>query len=129
MNGLPSARQHERITSGLGSLAVTDYRLLAPNRMAYRTKVGGEAVIVGGREGSRTVSSSEWRSSRFAGGGPPFKTNTWFAWTPYAESVRLLGVSGPRGHRIAEVALYEPGAPDWWRLRIDLASRRVPSAT
>ena len=125
MNQLSSVRQDERITSGPGSLAVIDYRLEAPNRMAYRTATGAKAVIVGRREWSRTTTGTAWRRGRFRGGGPPFQTQTWFAWTPYAESVRLLGVSGHGPRRLAEIALYEPGAPVWWRLRIDLSSKRA----
>lgn len=127
MNGLRSVRQSERITSGPGSLAVTDYRLLAPDRMAYRTNLGRRVVVIGGREWSRSGGRGPWQTGRFRGGGPPFQTKTWFAWTPYAESVRLLDISSPSGRRVAEIAFYEPGAPVWWRLRIDLSSRRAAS--
>lgn len=128
MNRLRSAREHERVTSGPGSLAVTDYELSAPDRMAYRTNVGGRAIIIGKHEWSQANGGLPWQLSRFRGGGPPFQTLTWFAWTPYAESVRLLGISRRGGHRVAEVALYEPAGAVWWRLRIDLSSMRVPSS-
>jgi copper transport protein len=125
MNRLRSAREHERITSGPGSLAVTDYELRAPDRMAYRTNVGGRAIIIGKREWSRTSAGTGWQLGHFRGSGPPFQTLTWFAWTPYAESVRLLDISDHGGRRVAEIGLYEPGAPTWWRLWIDLSSRGV----
>jgi copper transport protein len=128
MNGLSSAREHERITSGPGSLALTDYELRAPDRMAYRTSLGGRAIIIGKREWRRTTSDLPWELSRFRGSGPPFQTQTWFAWTPYAESVRLLGISRTGSRRVADVALYEPGAPVWWRLRIELSSMRAKSS-
>jgi hypothetical protein len=128
MNGLSSAREHERITSGPGSLAVTDYELKAPDRMAYRTSLGGRAIVIGKRDWGQTTGDSSWQLSRFGGGGAPFQTQTWFAWTPYAESVRLLGISNQDGRRIAEVALYEPGAAVWWRLRIALSSLRAKSS-
>lgn len=128
MNALRSAREHERITSGPGSLAVTDYELRAPDRMAYRTSLGGRAIVIGKREWDKPMSATPWKLSRFRGGGPPFQTLTWFAWTPYAESVRLLGISRQGGHRVGEVALYEPGAPVWWRLRIDLSSMRAANS-
>ncbi len=128
MNALRSAREHERITSGPGSLAVTDYKLRAPDRMAYRTSLGGRAIVIGRREWDRPTSATPWKLSRFRGGGPPFQTLTWFAWTPYAESVRLLGISHQGRDRVGKVALYEPGAPVWWRLRIDLSSMRAASS-
>jgi copper transport protein len=129
MNRLHSVREHERITSGPGSLAVTDYELRAPDRMAYRTNLGGKAIIIGKREWRRsTGTTSGWQLSRFRGSGPPFQTLTWFAWTPYAESVRLLGITRRNGHRVAEIALYEPGAPTWWRLWIDLPSMRTSTS-
>lgn len=128
MNALRSVREGERVTSGPGSLAVTHFELRSPDRMAYRTTLGGGAVVIGKREWTRTTEGTPWQLSRFRGGGPPFHTLTWFAWTPYAESVRLLGITRRGGRRIAEVALYEPGAPVWWRLWIDLSSQRTSTS-
>jgi hypothetical protein len=51
--------------------------------------------------------------------------DSWFRWTPFARSVRLLGERRRAGGRIAEVAFVDHSAPSWYRLVIDLAIHRV----
>ncbi len=131
MNKLHTVRQYERVTCGPGCLAVTHYRLRAPNRFAYRTKVGSEAVTIGKRSWDKVNDSSirgadhPWQRNSYGDGGPGFTTRSWFRWTPYAEAVRLLGIHREPGRRIAEVALYDQATPAWWRLWIDLDSMRA----
>lgn len=127
MNGLRSVREYERITSGPGSLAVTRYRLRAPDHFAYRTDLGSAVVVIGEREWRRGSADGTWSRGRF-GAGLPFQTKTWFRWTPYAETVRLLGIERRGGDRFADVALYDRATPAWWRLRIDLASKRATAS-
>jgi copper transport protein len=124
MAGLESLREVEAVTSGPGSFARTDYRLRAPDRFAYVTNLGTESVVIGKRQWLRPR-GAQWRGARYAGGGPGFSTRGWFRWTPYAQQVRLLGVSTERGGRIAELALMDPGTPVWLRLTVDLATMRV----
>ena len=124
MAGLDSLREVETVTSGPGSFARTDYRLLAPDRFAYATSGGSKSVVVGSRQWLRTP-GSPWRVSRYGGGGPGFRTRSWFRWTPYAQAVRLLGVSTTGGQRSAELALMDPGTPVWLRLTVDLATMRA----
>lgn len=128
MNHLRTLRERERTTSGPGSLGVTDYRIEAPDRLAYRTNAGAESVTIGGVQWDRLAGSDGWRRTRYAGGGPRFTTRSWVQWTPYAQAVRLLGVRREGGRRIAEVALYDQGTPAWWRIPIDLGSRRSAAA-
>ena len=136
MNRLRSLHQYEQVTSGPGSLAGTHFRLQAPNRFAYRTNVGSEAITIGKRSWDKIEvngtsirgAAHPWQRSSYSGGGPPFTTHTWFRFTPYAQAVRLLGLRREHGQRIADVALYDQGTPTWWRLRMDLGSMRVPRA-
>jgi len=120
MSRLRTLRQFETVTSGPGSFARTVYRLRAPDRFAYKTNGGSASVVVGRRQWLRTPETG-WRLGRYAGGGPPFRTRSWFRWTPYAQAVRLLG-AGPRR---AELALMDPGTPVWLRLRVDLRTMRT----
>jgi hypothetical protein len=115
-------RQHERATSGPGSLAVTTYDLQAPDRFTYRTDGGQRSVVIGERQWLR-VGSGPWQEQRF-GSGIPFRTRSWFRWAPYATAVRLLDVRRGR-RRIAEIALMDPGTPAWFRMWIDLKTKRV----
>lgn len=122
MRRLRSLREHERVTSGPGSHAETGYRFQAPKRMAYDTG-RYESVAIGARQWSR-VDGLPWEAGR-SGGGLPFRTRTWFRWTPYAQSVRLLESRRRGGRPIAEIALMEPGTPVWLRLEIDRRTARV----
>jgi len=123
MRSLRSVREVEEVTSGPGSYARTVYRLRAPDRMALRTNGGVQTVISGKRRWIRTK-DTPWQRGSF-GSGLAFRTRTWFRWTTYGRSVRLLGVRRRNSRRIAELALMDEGTPVWVRLRVDLASGRV----
>lgn len=119
MRALRSVRQTERVTSGPGSFARTDYRLRAPDRVAYRSSGGAERIEIGRRSWLRAT-DLPWRTEPSAD-ALPFRVRSWFRWTPYAQAVRLL--SSERG--FAELALMDPGTPAWIRMRIDLGTERV----
>ena len=123
MRGLGAVRELERVTSGPGTLAVTEYRLSAPDRLTYSTGTGVAAVQIGRRQWLR-VPGLPWRRQADAEGGVAFSTRSWFSWTPYAEAVELLTPPGGRPG-VAEVALMDPGTPVWTRLWIDIRSGRV----
>jgi copper transport protein len=119
MSRLRGLREVETVTSGPGSFARTVYRLRAPNRFAYTTDSGSESVVIGSNQWFRTK-DSDWRRQRYSGGGPPFRTRSWFRWTPYAQEVRLLRL----GAATAELSLMDPGTPVWLRLTVDLDTMR-----
>lgn len=122
MRGLESVTERELVTSGPGTRSVSIYRLRAPDRLAYRSNLGSEAVDVGRRQWFR-VPGLAWQ--RRPDGALPFSTRSWFRWSVYARAVRLLSVRREGGRRIAELALMEQGTPVWHRLDIDLATLRV----
>src|SRR5205823_10193109 len=124
MRALRSVRQVEDITSGPGTFARTTYRLRAPDRLAYATNRGVHGITIGARQFVR-VAGGPWQESPTAG-GVPFRTASWFRFTPYATAVRLLGERrAAGGRRLAELALMDPGTPVWTRLTVDEASGRV----
>ena len=123
MRGLDGLREVERVTSGPGTLAVTRYRLRAPDRLAFVTDRGVGAVQIGRRRWLR-LPGGPWRR-RDEGSAVAFSTRSWFAFTPYARSVRLLDVRRERGRAVWQLALADPGTPVWTRLWIDQASGRV----
>jgi copper transport protein len=124
MAGLRSLRQEETITSGPGTLVTTRYRLRAPDRFAYRTQSDTDVVVIGKREWLR-VAGARFRRQRFAGGGPSFRTRSWFRWTSYARSVALLAPERAGGRRLLRLALLDEATPVWYRLSIDPATMRV----
>jgi copper transport protein len=124
MRALASVREVERVSSVPGISAVTRYRLRAPNRMAYRTNRDVQSVVVGVKQWTRGQPDAPWQRSEF-GGGLPFRTRSWFAWTTYARHAYVLGERREGRRRVAVVALMDPGTPAWWRLVIDLGTHRV----
>lgn len=124
MRSLASVQEHERITSGPGSVAVTRYALRAPDRLRYAVEGGAQTIVVGDSAWYRTPDLGQWQRRQF-GSGVPFRTRSWFRWTPYADRVQLLRRwKGRRGRR-AEVAVYDSATPVWYRLRVGLPSHRV----
>jgi hypothetical protein len=123
MRGLRSIREEEQVTSGPGSFGSTEYRLVAPDRMAYRTDRGVQSIIAGKRQWLRTV-PEPWQASEY-GSGLPFRTRSWFRWSTYGRSLRLLGVERHGRERVAQLALFDEGTPVWFRVRVDLATHRV----
>jgi copper transport protein len=123
MRRLASVRETEEVTSGPGSYARTDYRLRAPDRMAYETSSRSAAVIVGDREWVR-AGGEPWSRQSY-GSGLPFSTRRWFRWTTYARAARLLDRRREDGRRVAELALADEATPVWFRLVIDERTGRV----
>ena len=123
MRRLRSVREVEEVTSGPGSYARTDYKFDAPDRMSYRTSSGNRSVVAGRREWLR-IGRGAWEAREY-GSGLSFRTRTWFRWSSYGRSVRLLNVRRRDGRRIAELVLFDEGTPVWLRLRLDLSRERV----
>jgi uncharacterized membrane protein len=124
MRALESVREAERVSSVPGLHAITDYRLKAPDRMAYRTNGQVQSIVVGATQWTRGQPTVPWQKGEF-GGGLPFRTRTWFTWTTYARHVYLLAERTQGGRRVAVVGLMDPGTPAWWRLTIDRRTNRV----
>lgn len=124
MRRLRSLRQSEHVSSGPGASAVTEYRLEAPNRMAWSTSTGAKRVVVGDTQWMAWPGQNRWERGR-TGLGEPFAVRRWFRWTPYAQHIRLLDERSERGRRVVELALFDPGTPAWTRLTVDARSRRV----
>jgi putative copper export protein len=123
MRSLHTVREDERLTSGPGTYVRTLYRLMAPDRFAYATSIGGRSIVIGKRQWTRT-SGDPWRVQRF-GGSSAFRTKDFFRWTPYARAARLLRAYGDARGRTADVALMDPATPVWFRLHIELSTGRV----
>jgi len=112
-------RELEKLSSGPGTGATTEYRLRAPDRLAWATGRGVRSVVIGRRQWIRKPGLG-WDEGEY-GSGLAFKTRSWFAWSRYAREVRLLSERDGR----AVLALADEGTPVWFRLTIDLATHRV----
>jgi len=123
MRDLEGVREVERLTSGPGTFAATEYRLRAPDRLAWETGRDVQSVIIGSRQWIRTP-DTPWRAGPY-GSGLAFRTRSWFAWRRYARTVRLLGERTEGGRPLAELALMDEGTPVWFRLTVDTGTHRV----
>ena len=125
MRALDTAVERESASSGIGPGARTTYRIQAPDRMAWSTDRGIETVVIGDRQWRRAPGLGPgWQEGSY-GGGLAFRTRTWFRWTPFARSIRLLGVERVDGRRLARLALFDEGTPVWMRIDVDLETYRV----
>lgn len=123
MRAARGLRETEIVSSGPGQVARTDYRLAAPDRIAYETDRGVGTVIIGDRQWLR-LPGAPWRESE-APGGVPFTTRGWFRWTAFARALRLLRTGRVDGRAVADLALADTATPAWIRLRVDLATGHV----
>ena len=118
MRSLGSLRLRESVTSGLGTTVRTDYRFLAPDRMAYSSNVGTRLVAIGG---TRYLSTGGGPFEKGAFGASGFRLDSLFRWTAYARTVRWLAAD--RGS--VTLALFDPATPVWYRVLIDRRTRRI----
>jgi hypothetical protein len=123
MRSLRSVREVEEVTSGPGSYGRTEYRLQAPNRMAYTTSAQARTVIVGERQWFRSA-DTPWTRTAY-GSGIPFSVARWFRWTAYATAARVLRRGRKEGRPVTEIALMDPATPVWLRLVVDDRTGRV----
>jgi copper transport protein len=119
MRSLRSVQEVEAVSSGPGMHAFTRYRLRAPDRLAFATG-GGVRTVQIDRTQWLLVPGSPWARSAVPG-GVPFRTRSWFRWTPYARAVRVLSRRPDR----VELALADPATPVWIRLTVDPRTGRV----
>jgi len=111
MGTLTTLRMSETLTSGLGPVVRTEYRLEAPDRIGFETSGGQRTIIVGKRRWDRE--GGRWVESPFPGSQVP--TYVWDG----AKQPRLLGSTTLRGTPVQILALYDPNlGPAWFRLLV-----------
>ena len=132
MRRLHSVEETETVTSVPGFYGITEARMHAPDRLAYKTyaihasqpkQPEGEAVEIGANRWVRNA-GAPWQRLPTEG-MLPFATATWFTWSAYAQTTRLIGIHAHGGHRLASILLMDPGTPVWWTLTIDLTTGEV----
>jgi copper transport protein len=118
MRGLETLRIRESLTSGLGVGVRTQYRLRAPDRMAYGSSTGADLVAIG-----KTMYDvgPAGQVDRRPFGADGFRLDELFRWTVYGRSVRWLG----SGDGVSSIALFDPATPIWYRLDVDRETKRI----
>ena len=118
MRGLRGVRELERLTSGPGTSATTEYRLSAPDRLAWRTGGGVTGVVIGTRQWVKAP------GVRLARGRLRLRARVPHAQLVHAgaRTAARCGCCASASGR-AELALMDEGTPVWFRLTVDTATR------
>jgi copper transport protein len=129
---LRDVRIHETLRGGPTVPNITDYRLQAPDRFAFKLSRGsrllGETVIIASKEWQRSAPERRWTLGQYGGGGT-FAADSYLGWwTPYAQSPRLMDLERTAAGTVAEIATLsevQDLGPVWLRLRLDVTHRRL----
>lgn len=111
---------HERLASSPRNALVTTYAIAAPDRLSYRIRGGGQAIIIGGRRWDRTSPGGRWTRSTQT----PLTQPTPF-WGSRFYDARVIGRGRVGGRNVAFVTLFDPQIPGWFTLTIDPAAART----
>lgn len=130
---LRDVRIHEILRGGPTVANITDYRLAAPDRFAFRLSRGsqplGDTIIVAAKEWQRSAGHRTWQQSSYGGGGRPFSAQSYLGWwIPYALSPRLMDLQRTASGQVADIATIsqiQGLGPVWLRLRLDVTHRRL----
>jgi len=111
---------HDSLGDGHVRLS-TIYHIVAPDKLTYSIRNGGDAVIIGGERWDLPVGSSRWVSSPQA----PITQPTPF-WS-MIEDAHLLGTVTYDGRPAWKVSFFDPDTPGWYTLVIDKSSLHTMS--
>jgi copper transport protein len=125
---LRSFRIAERLSGGSGGPpAISNYRIAGRYDFAIvaRSASAFQEIALGRRVWTLQPDGT-WQQQFTT----PQDTRELMPWWTHQTGVRLLDIQGQHGHRIADIALADIHPPSvsipfWFRLRIDLGSRRV----
>ncbi len=103
----------ERLSSGPRRTIVTDWRLQAPDRLAYRIRGGTAGIVIGTRRWDRT--GGRWRGSSAQRLQMPEPV-----WGRGSSNARLLRLT----KRVAVVSMLDRSLPAWFTIRFDRRTLR-----
>jgi hypothetical protein len=109
---LRSLRYRERLASDSRHAVVSDWQIVAPDRLAYQIENDGQAVIVGTRRWDRQKGGDWVQTSALRLHQPvPF-------WVQVANA-HVLGDAIVQGHHVWRVSFFDPRTPGWFVAAID----------
>jgi copper transport protein len=106
-----TARFDESLRSGTGNSQVTRFELVAPNRLSYRIRGGGQAVVIGARRWDRDSPQAPWIES------PQSPIHVMQPEWREASNVHLVGPQ--------TLTFLDRSVPAWFR--VTLAGRKLPA--
>jgi copper transport protein len=109
-----SSAFHERLASGTNQFAESNWRLQAPNKLAYSESNGAAGIVIGGRRwdrqgGGRWVGSSQ----------SPQIPQLQLPWTRSPLDTFMLPPARIGGRPVVRVAFVDPATPAWFTVTAD----------
>ena len=111
-----SASFHERLSSGPGQTVVSDWRIAAPDSLAFEASDGSAGIIVGGRRWDRQ-NGGAWVESPQA----PRVRQPQLPWAKSVYDVTVL----PSGPDVVRVSFVDPATPAWYTVSADRRTMRL----
>jgi hypothetical protein len=124
-SGAAIVKRADRVWRSLNTLVIRDklgdgrvtldtlWKIVAPDRIAYRVMTGEESIIIGDRRWTRPAGSKRWLASP----QQPVQQPLPF-WTS-AVDARVLGTVSVRGRPAWKVSFFDPGTPGWFTILVD----------
>ena len=112
-----NASFHERLSSGPGQTVVSDWRIAAPDSLAFTASDGTSGIIIGGRRWDRQ-NGGKWVES-------PQAPHVAQPQLPWAKSVYDVSVLPPDGTNLVRVSFVDPATPAWYTVSADPSTMRL----
>jgi hypothetical protein len=109
----------ESLASGPGHVALSRWRVQAPDRIAYQVKGGWAGIVVGDTRWDKGPGAKQWVSSPQTRLTQPIP-----GWVKVTDA-HVLGSTTVRGRPAWRVSFYDPGTPGWFTVRVDKTSLRI----
>lgn len=109
----------ESLASGTGYVALSTWRMQAPDRIAYSVKDGWAGIVVGDTRWDKGPGAKHWVSS------PQTRlTQPKPGWVKVTDA-HVLGSATVRGRPAWRVSFYDPGTPGWFTVLVDKTTLRI----
>jgi hypothetical protein len=109
----------ESLASGPGQVALSTWRVQAPDRIAYQVKGGWAGIVVGDTRWDKGPGATHWVSSPQTRLTQPIP-----GWVKVTDA-HVLGSTTVRGRPAWRVSFYDPGTPGWFTVLVDKTSLRI----
>jgi hypothetical protein len=116
---LHSVSFHETLGSGTGHVTVSDWRIQAPDRLAYQVVGGWAGVVIGGRRWDRAPGTSKWQASAQTRLHQPVPF-----WVSVTDA-HVLGNVTYAGRPAVRLSFFDPGSHAWFTLVLDRETLRT----
>jgi len=120
IDGLHSLVVHSRLASDANHEVTTVYKMVAPDRLAYRNIGGGRSVIIGKRRWDKSPGAGWVKSQQL----PPLRQPAPF-WTPNVTDAHVLRTARVDGHSVWVISFVDPSTPAWFTAWIDRSTLRT----